>query len=187
MAIKFKSDFDTSQNTDNSGASNNGPLLDNGSKKKFSPVSIFVVFSIIATLVMVVHAIAPIALIFIWLCMLMVVFIVVFAPTIFTLGLIWTSDGFKSFAGSVYGTFLFLGQDGVQQDALIILSKSFWYVLYIGGALILIGLVWSILEFNNQSNNNRIKKRRMIKIIVCAVIFAIASIFAGFLLANGQS
>lgn len=188
MAIKFKSDFDTSQNTDNSGASNNGPLLDNnGKKKRFSPVNIFLLVSVLSTFLMLVHTLAPIAILFVWLAMLLAVILVVFVPTIFTLGICWTSDGYRQFVANAYGMFLFLGQEGVQQEAMNFLSKSFWYVLFIGAAFTLIGLVWSIFEFNAEADGNRFKKRRMIGLIALAIIFTITSIFAGILLVGSQS
>ena len=188
MAIKFKSDFDTSQNTDNPGASNNGPLLDNnGKKKRFSPVNIFLLVSVLSTILMFVHALAPVTILFVWLAMLLAVILIVFVPTIFTLGICWTSDGYRQFVANAYGMFLFLGEEGVQQDAMNFLSKSFWYILFIGGAFALIGLVWSIIEFNIQTEGNRAKKRRMIGLITTAILFTIASIFAGLLLVGSQS
>lgn len=188
MAIKFKSDFNTSQSTDNPGASNNGPLLDNnGKKKRFSPVNIFLLVSVLSTFLMFVHSLAPVTILFVWLAMLLAVILVVFVPTIFTLGICWTSDGYRQFVANAYGMFLFLGEEGMQQEAMNFLSKSFWCVLFIGAVFTLIGLVWSIIEFNTQTEENRAKKRRMIGLIATAILFTTASIFAGFLLVGSQS
>ena len=188
MAIKFKSDFDTSQNTDNPEASNNGPLLDNsGKKKRFSPVIIFLLVSILATFLMFFHALAPVAILFVWLAVFLALILAVFAPTIFTLGICWTSEGYRQFAANAYGMFLLLGQEDVQQQAMNFLSKSFWYVLFIGAAFTLIGLVWSIFEFNAEADGNRAKKKRMIGLIAIAILFTISSIFAGILLVGSQS
>ena len=185
MAIKFKSDYDSRyRSPDVSEVTVNGvPLGKRAENKEFSPLSIFLWLSAIVAAVMTIHALAPVAAMFVALAVLCVVLLVVFIPTLFTLGLIWTSDGYREFVANVYGLFLLLEQDGVVQQALDFLSTTFWYVMSIGGVIILISLLWSIFDFKCEPTINLVKKRRMTKIIGCSIVFLIATIFAGIFLA----
>ncbi len=182
MAIKFKSDIDSSQNTDNLGVSNNGPLLDDGSKKKFSFVSVLLVLSIIITVVMAIYALAPVAALFVALCLALLLVFYVVIPTILTFGLVWTIESYRAEVNSIYEMLGAMGEDGIVQKAFDFLCNTYWVVFIIGGSIVLVALFWSIIDYKLDNSTNPIKKKRMNKIIVTTVMFIIASVIAAIFL-----
>ena len=70
--------------------------------------------------------------------------------------------------------------DGQVIDRVLsIVYQSYWYVLGIGLVIILIGLIWSILDYKSDVEGNNLKKHRMIGLIVFSIIFGIAAFVAG--------
>ena len=189
MAIKFKSDYDERYHSpDVSEVTVNGvPLGKRVEKKEFSPVSILVWLSCAATAVMLVHALAPVAAFFVGMCLVLLLILFVFFPTLITLGLVWMIDSYRVSVSNIYGMLDTLGKNGVIQQALDFLADSFWYVLYIGGTIILISLVWSVIDYKVEPTVDKIKKKRMMKIICNTIAFVVTTIFAALFLAIAQS
>ena len=189
MAIKFKSDYDERYHSpDVSEVTVNGvPLGKRVEKKEFSPVTIFLWLASAAAFIMMVHALAPVAAFFVGTCLVLLLILFVFVPTILTLGLIWVSESYKRGVNNIYGMLGALEGDGIIQQALDFLAKSYWYALFIGGSIILIAIVWSVIDFKVEPTVNRVKKNRMMKIIGSASVFVLTAIFAGIFLVAAQS
>ena len=177
MAIQFDPNFDKSNN---SKVTVNGvPIDQQQEKKQFSFVSIFYWLSLVAAIVMSLYAIAPIAAVLLFLLVGLFWVLVVLGPTVFTLGLIWTSTEYRGFVENLNDTMSKISDGQIIDNVLRIVFQSYWYVLGIGITIILIGLIWSILDYKSDVVTDRGKKHRMIGIIAFASIFLIASFVAG--------
>lgn len=177
MAIQFDPNFDKSNN---SKVTVNGvPIDQQQEKKQFSFVSIFYWLSMVVAIVMALHAIAPVAAVLLFLLVGLFWILVVLGPTVFTLGLIWTSTEYRGFVENLNDTMSKISDGQIIDNVLRVVFQSYWYVLGIGVVIVLIGLIWSILDYKSDVESNRVKKHRMIGIIAFAIIFLIASFVAG--------
>ena len=177
MAIQFDPNFDKSNNY--KVTVNGTPIDQQQDKNEFSFVVVFYWASLIMAIIMSLHAIAPIAAVMLYLIIGLFWILVVLGPTVFTLGLVWTSSEYRDFVGNLNNTMSSIS-DGKKIDTILnIVYQSYWYVLGIGIVIILVGLIWSILDYKSDAVSNYAKKHRMIGIIAFASIFLIAAIVAG--------
>ena len=177
MAIQFDPNFDKSNN---SKVTVNGvPIDQQQEKKQFSFVMVFYWLALVAAIVMGLHAIAPIAAVLLFLLVGLFWIIVVLCPSVLTLGLIWISEEYRGFVSNLNDTMSDISDGQVIDRVLSIVYQSYWYVLGIGLAIILIGLIWSILDYKSDVEGNNLKKHRMIGLIVFSIIFGIAAFVAG--------
>ena len=177
MAIQFDPDFD---NNNNSKVTVNGvPIGEQKEKKESSLLTIFYWFSLVAAIVMTLHAVAPLAAILLFFLMGLFWILVVLGPTVFTLGLIWTSEEYRGYVEGLNNMMSKISDGQIIDNVLDIVYQSYWYVLGIGAVIILVGFIWSILDYKSDVTSNSFKKRRMIGMIAFAFIFLIASCIAG--------
>lgn len=175
MAIKFDSNFDKKNKSTLTTVDN----AENNSKKKFSFVLLLYWISLVGVIVMGLHAVAPIAVVFLFVLIGLFWVLAIICPTIFTLGIVWVSPGYRNFVDNTNDNMSALFGDNGAERFLHYIYQSYWYVLYIASPIILIGLVLAILDYNLKDDHDPIKKRRMIGFIVFASLFIIASVVAG--------
>ena len=177
MAIQFDPNFD---NNNNSKVTVNGvPIGEQKEKKESSLLTVFYWFSLVVAIVMTLHAVAPVAAILLLTLMGLFWILAVLGLTIFTLGLIWTSEEYRGFVEGLNSTISKIASGQIIDNVLDIVYQSYWYVLGIGAVIILVGLIWSILDYKSDIVSDNFKKRRMIGMIAFAFIFLIASCIAG--------
>ncbi|MCR5309484.1 MAG: hypothetical protein K6E21_05195 [Bacilli bacterium] len=182
MEIKLKSDIDLDINNDEIEI----PEIDKKSLgvdqrkklKEFSIVSIFYWFGLVAAIVMAILAIAPVASFMAYSAIGLLWIFVVLVPTVITFGIVWLSDGYKELVGFINGILSSASENDFISKVLDFVSKAYWYVLGIGGGILLIGLVLSIIKFKQDSIFKRIRKRKMIGLIIFASMFVVTAIVA---------
>ena len=185
MAIKLNPNFDKNNNPKED--ENGLPISESVEKRRFSFLTILFWVSIVFIVVMGLIAIAPLAAIFLFLLVGIFWLIIVVFPTIFTIGLIWTSSKYRGLVewlnNGLSGVF---DEGGTVSSILDFINQAYWYVLYIGAPIILIGLIWSIVDYKTEGTVNRLKKRRMFDFIAFVFIFTVAAIVAGIFAVSSQ-
>ena len=179
MAIKLKGDNEANTNLENSGITVNGQPIgqNNKQKKKFSFLKFFFVLQVITTVIMVIFALSPFATALFFLFIGLIWVIGVIGATLFTLGLVWMSDGYRTFVSNLSD---FSGEltDGEKIDKLFsFLATAYWFVLFIGIGIIVIELLIRYLNKNKDSDQSPSDRKELkVATIVQIVIFVIASI-----------
>ena len=178
MAIKFREDFD--KNYTGPKVDSNGVPIPQPDETKFSFLIVLFWISIVIVIAVGLIAIAPLASLVLFVFVGMFFIVTVVFPTIFTLGLVWAIDSYRVFQNNVtFAMVNIFNDDGIVSLMLSQMYLVYWYILYIGGPIVLIGLVWSILDYKSEDSVNPLKKKRMIGFIVLSAIFAVAAIIAG--------
>ena len=138
--------------------------------------TILFIFAILATVVLFVYAIACAAPILIVFPILIFFLFVVLIPTVFTIGIIWTSEGYRNFISGLGDTMLKIINSS--QDAVLALKTSLPYGLSITMVLVASYLAISIISFVKDKTGPGCKKHLIFSIILSSlsVLFLIISI-----------
>jgi len=111
-----------------------------------------------------------------------ILMILVLFPTCLTIGLIWFSEDYRnlieSFGAKVEGLF----NNSFTETILDFISSSYWYVTIIGGAIVFISLLFSIIAKIKDKQHNGGKTGQMVAMIIISIVFIVAAIFVNFVL-----
>ena len=180
MAIKFKNDNEVSENEENLGVTVNGePINNKEKKKKFSFEKLFFVLAVIVTTIMALYALAPFATALLFVTIGVIWVIAVIGATLFTLGLVWMSDGYREFVSNLSKVSGDLTNGEMLDKIFNFLAVSYWYVLFIGiGCIAMEIILHHLNKQKNLDNKDPDAKERKAGMIVQIVIFVIAGVFA---------
>lgn len=162
MAITFKANEDR-------------PIKEPHSKLKKAR-TILLVFTIIATALLVLYLFARLVPVLLFLPLLIFWLFAVLLPTVVTLGIVWASTGYQNFVNSLNNV---IGQAFTSLDqAMIAVQKSLPYAGSIALAIIVAYGVISFIAFKKDSKNKSNKKFFIVAIIllVIAITFFIIDI-----------
>ena len=149
-------------------------------KKHFYFGNLLVTFSGIALGIMGAMAIVPLLVLLVGFFALLLFLLIILGASAVTFFLIWLSEEFRDFI-SGYSDFLGSIFDNEFSDKLILFARgAYWFVLFIGGAVILISLIYTIIAKINDKEKSAVKTGHLISLIVMTVLFIIASVVCGF-------
>lgn len=175
MAIQLKSDLPEKQETQ---VNANGEVIEVEPEKKDakSVISKVLLGLSIATFIFTLFlAIAPFLYFVLYFVAIILVLLVIVLPTICTLGLIWTSEGYRDFNEKVLGIFSELTSNESADGFAEFITIASKYTVIIGGIITAVSLIFMIVVKVIDKNKDTDKKARMIAMIIIAVLFVIAA------------